>query len=79
MRPSVRGADGCLLMIDIADPSTLEKCKAWKKEIDDKCFGTASEGLPCVLLGNKVGYSEHLESYTLIYAVGSTIYVTQAF
>lgn len=47
-------ANGCCVMFDITNEVTLENCKNWKKELDDKVMQPNGNPIPSILLANKV-------------------------
>jgi len=47
-RPYFRNAKGAVVVCDVTRPQTLEACRIWKEDLDDKL-----PGMPVVLLANK--------------------------
>lgn len=47
-------ANGCFVMFDITNKTSLDNCKKWKTELDGKVLQPNGAPIPSVLLANKV-------------------------
>ena len=56
-------ADGCFVMFDITNQESLDNCKEWKKELDNKVLQPNGDPIPSILLANKVLYHIVLSIY----------------
>lgn len=46
-------ANGCFVMFDITNEESLDNCKKWKKELDNKVLQPNGDPIPSILLANK--------------------------
>lgn len=54
---SLSSAKGVLVVCDLTREKTFEAVRAWKKEIDEWAITEGREGIPVVLIANKVSLS----------------------
>ena len=47
-------ADGCIVMFDVTNKTSLDNCEGWKQELDNKVFQPNGDPIPSILLANKV-------------------------
>jgi len=47
-------ANGCCIMFDITNQTSLENCGKWKNELDSKVLQPNGDPIPSILLANKV-------------------------
>lgn len=59
-------ANGCFVMFDITNEESLDNCKKWKKELDNKVLQPNGDPIPSILLANKVLYHQYCSIHLFI-------------
>jgi GTPase SAR1 family protein len=49
-----KDSNGCLILCDLSNKTTVNNAIKWKSDVDSLCAGPGGRKLPCILLANKV-------------------------